>query len=399
MPSTKFVNHQYKPGSLKRLFRYLTGPGKTSPDLIVSNCGSNDIDEIYNSMMQTKRRFNKLTGNELFQEIISFSAQEVQEKGLTPDQVCEFGRRYAEEKWGWDNYQWTVICHVDREHLHCHIVLNSVSPVNGKKWSSRRDVLMRSRQITDNLAREYGYSVCEKNKTYNGESITTVTAFDRATYEQTQKQNSWLKQIYTSVNQAAYKSNSYNEFTKKLWEAGIIVRESKSHLTFIDRDNQTHRVRESRISSVFHKDFSKSHLEKYWAEKRIKQEATPIKVYAFKLERSHYILCQRSLINLARRHNSFFWVKDDPIAQTVCIMTIAFDFLKLMMELVIALNKSYKPIKQPSFYIEGFRSNEYKSQFARGIKYISTVPIQASKKHDEKHILGLFEDDRDERQK
>ena len=119
-------------------------------------------------MMETKQRWRKPVkdGNILAYHIIqSFAPGEA-----TPDQVheigCEFARRFLA-----DRFECTVSTHLDKGHLHNHIVVNSVSYADGKMFRNNFDTYYHGiRQVSDELCRENRLSVIEtdgKGKSYD----------------------------------------------------------------------------------------------------------------------------------------------------------------------------------------------------------------------------------------
>lgn len=152
---------------LNRLLNYTQNSDKTEHQLYVS--GFNCIPQnAYEIMMETKIRWRKPVkdGNILAYHIIqSFSPGEA-----TPDQVhqigCEFAQRFLA-----DRFECTVSTHLDRGHLHNHIVVNSVSYADGKMFRSDFNTYYKGiRETSDELCRENRLSVIEtdgKGKSYD----------------------------------------------------------------------------------------------------------------------------------------------------------------------------------------------------------------------------------------
>lgn len=91
------------------------------------NC---NLDSAYQDMMDTKRRWGKTGGVLGYHLIHSYAPGEV-----TPEQAHAVGVEFAARLLG-DKYEAVVSTHLDRDHLHCHILFNSVSFVNGAKYAS-----------------------------------------------------------------------------------------------------------------------------------------------------------------------------------------------------------------------------------------------------------------------
>ena len=108
-------------------------------------------------MVITKERFHERGNRVLWHGYQSFMPGEV-----TPDTAHKIGVRMAEELWG-DRYQVVVTTHLDKEHIHNHIVINSVSFLDGKKFNWDKE-FPRMQAKSDELCREKGLSVPEKDE-------------------------------------------------------------------------------------------------------------------------------------------------------------------------------------------------------------------------------------------
>lgn len=106
----------------------------------------------------TKLRFGKTGGNVAYHAYQSFKPGEV-----TPDEAHAIGVQLAEELWG-DRFQVVVATHLDREHLHNHIIINSVSFRDGRKFHECRDNTRLLRDTSDRICLEHGLSVIENPK-------------------------------------------------------------------------------------------------------------------------------------------------------------------------------------------------------------------------------------------
>lgn len=82
---------------------------------------------------------------------------------VTPEQAHEAGVEFARRLLG-DKYEAVVCTHTDRDHLHCHIVFNSVSFMDGKKYRSDFKSYFHDLRDTSNaVSREHGFSVIDSN--------------------------------------------------------------------------------------------------------------------------------------------------------------------------------------------------------------------------------------------
>lgn len=142
---------------LDRCIQYACNPAKAAQDgrLLVSgiNCRP---ESTFAEMCATKERWGKTGGVLGYHLIHSYAPGEV-----TPEQAHELGTELAQRLFG-GRYEAIVATHTDREHLHCHIVFNSVSFADGKKYQNKfRDYFGLIRETSNAVSRENGLSVIE----------------------------------------------------------------------------------------------------------------------------------------------------------------------------------------------------------------------------------------------
>ena len=107
-------------------------------------------------MLEVQKLFGKTKGNVAYHCYQSFRPGEI-----TPEECHRLGVELARRMWGAD-YQVIVATHLDRDHLHNHLVCNSVSLIDGKKFNCNKGAYRRFRRLSDDICRENSYSVIEK---------------------------------------------------------------------------------------------------------------------------------------------------------------------------------------------------------------------------------------------
>lgn len=133
---------------------YATNPEKTEKHFFMSVLNCESCETAYAEMQVTKRRFGKLGGVVGYHFIQSFAPGEV-----TPEQAHAIGVAFAQGLFG-DRYEVVIGTHLDKAHLHNHVVVNSVSFVDGKKYhSSPGSYYFEVRSTSDTLCRENDLSV------------------------------------------------------------------------------------------------------------------------------------------------------------------------------------------------------------------------------------------------
>ena len=140
---------------LDHLIRYVINPKKTDEQVFVSSVGCVP-ETAARTWMDTKRRFGRVDGVQAYHLIQSFKPGEI-----TPELAHEIGNRFAQKYL--DRFEVIVGTHVDKAHVHNHIIFNSVSDRDGHKYHSSPDSYFKEvRGLSDALCKEYGLSVIEE---------------------------------------------------------------------------------------------------------------------------------------------------------------------------------------------------------------------------------------------
>ena len=143
--------------ALHDVMDYASDDYKTERSLFVSGVNTTPDTAKY-KMHQTKLRYGKTDGIVAFHAIQSFKPGEV-----TPELAHEIGKRLAKEMWG-DRFEVVIATHLNKEHLHNHFVINSVSFADGKKYYDNTANYNKMKQISDRLCEEYYLSVIRNPK-------------------------------------------------------------------------------------------------------------------------------------------------------------------------------------------------------------------------------------------
>ena len=132
--------------------RYVLNGDKTQEQILTArlNC---EPDREVRQMLETKRDYGKEDGVQYYHMIQSFRPSEI-----TPELALEIAKEFASEHL--PGYQTVIGVHVDKEHIHAHILFNSVNADTGEKYHSNAQSYYRQiRDISDRLCREHGLSV------------------------------------------------------------------------------------------------------------------------------------------------------------------------------------------------------------------------------------------------
>ena len=149
--------------TLKKAIDYITNPAKTDEKLYVSSfgCGIETADiEFEKTRLQAMNK-----GNNLAHHLIqAFEPGEV-----TPEKAHEIGRQLADEILG-GKYEYVISTHIDKGHVHNHIIFCAVDFAEHKKYISNRKSYSLIRRTSDRLCKENGLSVvvpgADRGKSY-----------------------------------------------------------------------------------------------------------------------------------------------------------------------------------------------------------------------------------------
>ena len=250
-------------GAMRNCIEYVLRQDKTSELLtyITGPYCHNEInyDLVYRTFLEEKKMWNKDTGRMYAHNIISWHKDEQ----ITPEQAFEFGKEFA-ENW-FSGFQTLVAVHKDKDHVHCHLVTNSVSYEDGRKLHNTRKDLERMKQLTNQMCRERGLTVAEKGKHFDGSQIEKgeVIAWSKDKYNlfRQQVKDSFVADCAMAVLKALENCISKEKFIEKMKQFGWNVNwtEKRKHITFQNQDGK--KVRDSNLSKTFHLDISKEGLE------------------------------------------------------------------------------------------------------------------------------------------
>ena len=250
-------------GAMRNCIEYVLRQDKTS-ELLTYVTGPYCRDEIkydlvYRTFLEEKKMWDKDSGRMYAHNIISWHKDEQ----ITPEQALEFGKEFA-ENW-FSGFQTLVAVHKDKDHIHCHLVTNSVSYEDGRKLHNTRKDLERMKQLTNQMCRERGLTVAEKGKHFDGSQIEKgeVIAWSKDKYNLfcQQVKDSFVADCAMAVLKALENCISKEKFIEKMKQFGWNVNwtEKRKHITFQNQDGK--KVRDSNLSKTFHLDISKEDLE------------------------------------------------------------------------------------------------------------------------------------------
>ena len=228
---------------LHKELNYVAKDSKTENKLYVDgiNC---DPTRAREEFINIKERYNKTKGIIAFHAIVSYKPGET-----TPDEAHSVGLEIANQMWG-DRFQVVVATHLDREHLHNHFIINSVSIVDGKRYYDTRTSYAEFRRLCNQICKEHNLSYMEEKKTKSG--------INYLNYQKKSDQSNYSKQTKSDVDMAIALANSYPEFITILENMNYEVTERANKLSVRDLEYD----RNIRIERRFGEDYTIDNIKK-----------------------------------------------------------------------------------------------------------------------------------------
>lgn len=203
--------------------------------------------------------FGKTGGRQGYHFVISLEPGEGNEK-----QMFEIIRRFAEE-FLCGEYEAVYAVHNDKNHLHGHLVFNSVNMVTGRKYDYKKgdwkDIIQ---PITNKLCEEYGLSIVPAE--YSKEPLN----MNRKEWE---KEQSWSDVVEADMRYCRSRAKSVDEFLYFMEELGYEVK-SGVHISV-----KAGKMKRSRRLDTLDTEFSKEKLEEYFTEEKYFGDYTEPKIY------------------------------------------------------------------------------------------------------------------------
>ena len=180
------------------------------------NC---DVETAFEDMQATKQKWNKTGGRLGYHLIHSFKPHEI-----SPETAHDIGVQLAEELFG-NKYEVVIGTHVDKEHIHNHIIFNSVSFVDGKKYRNKLgEYFYDIRGVNDRLSKKYGLSIIMASKKDRTLSYAEWFAQKNGRF-------TWRKLIANDIDDCIIQAFDYGNFLTLMQQKGYEIKQGK-HVAF-----------------------------------------------------------------------------------------------------------------------------------------------------------------------
>ena len=227
-----------KISSTKSTSRAINYAEKRAEEKSALNC---DIDYAKSSFKATREMYGKTDGNEGHVVIQSFKPNEV-----TPEQCNQLGLELAEKIA--PNHQVAVYTHNDTDHVHNHIVINSIDLETGKKFNNNKKALHDIRQANDEICISHNLSIPDRQAqiryTQAEQNIIDKSDNDKA---------SWKNQVRMAIEETKEQSTDFDDFKKRLETKGVeVARVTNKTITYLHIE-ENKKVRGNKLGEDYEK--------------------------------------------------------------------------------------------------------------------------------------------------
>ena len=256
MAITKILNIQESDGRnpashLKNALEYIQNPDKTEGCVLVGsiNCLP---DTAFEQMEETKNIFHKTGKRQGYHVIISFSPEEK----VTAEQAMYVLEHFAKDVLG-DDYEAVYAVHTDREHMHGHLIWNSVGMTTGKKYNSPKGNWKNHLQpITNKYCDELGLSIMPAEYSRNPKNISR---------DKWEKEMSMKDIILRDAKMCAYAAGNVEHFKYLMKRLGYVFKKDAWMEVQAPGFRYYHKL--AKMDEMFSEDMLRHHVDMPWMAK------------------------------------------------------------------------------------------------------------------------------------
>ena len=212
------------------------------------NCENNGVDSLAKQFYVVRKAFNKDNKILSHHYVQSFSPNE----NITPELAHKIGVELAQKVA--PGFQVIVSTHIDKDHIHNHFIINSVSMKTGMKWEGNKTTLEKIMQPeSDRICKSYGLTTIENKSGLRG--------IDQTTQKLAEQGKSWKVELCMALDEATQICNSKKEFVEFMKHKNFIITRYEKDITF-QKVGEKKKIRAGRLARQFGDCYTKENLEK-----------------------------------------------------------------------------------------------------------------------------------------
>ena len=202
-------------GTLSKALAYIMNPEKTDDKMLVSSYGC--ATETAAQEFEWTRKIAEQQGMNPVKIIARHVIQSFDVGEVSPELAHEIGKQFADEILG-GKYEYVLTTHIDKDHVHNHLIFNAVDFVDHHAYKSYRKIYYDMREASDRLCKENGLSVIPPSQG-KGMSYKEYTEAKRGT--------SWKQKLKQTIDRNIIMAKDYDEFLKLMQDAGYEIKPGK----------------------------------------------------------------------------------------------------------------------------------------------------------------------------
>ena len=200
---------------MSKAIAYILNPEKTDEKLLVSSYGC--ASETAAREFEWTRKIAEQKGMNPVRIIARHVIQSFGIGEVTPELAHEIGKQFADEILG-GKYEYVLTTHIDKDHVHNHLIFNAVDFVNYHAYKSYKRIYYDMREVSDRLCKENGLSVIPPSQN-KGMGYKEYTEAKRGT--------SWKQKLKQTIDRLVITAKDYDDFLRLMQEAGYEIKTGK----------------------------------------------------------------------------------------------------------------------------------------------------------------------------
>ncbi|MFI3255797.1 MAG: relaxase/mobilization nuclease domain-containing protein [Eubacteriales bacterium] len=261
--SSKKLGEHKTPPKIGRVLDYVLNKEKTQ-GIYIDGIGCNPA-TVKEEMRATKELWNKTTGREQMHYVMSYAPED----NITPEQALKNAREVVENTPCMNGFEILLATHTDTDHIHTHIVVNTVNWEDGHKYQMSPNELQAMKDFCIQQSKAQGLHIPEKGKHFDGTPNENAVAWKQGKYRaleraDTSSYKSYVLDVAKAVIDVRELSISRADFVERLKKRGIDTKwsDTRKYIVFsLKHGEDTKKVRNSNLEKTFGIDFSKEGLE------------------------------------------------------------------------------------------------------------------------------------------
>ena len=202
-------------GTLSKAIAYILNPEKTDEKLLVSSYGC--ASETAAREFEWTRKIAEQKGMNPVRIIARHVIQSFEIGEVTPELAHEIGKQFADEILG-GKYEYVLTTHIDKDHVHNHLIFNAVDFVNYHAYKSYKRIYYDMREVSDRLCKENGLSVIPPSQN---------KGMGYKEYTEAKRGMSWKQKLKQTIDRLVITAKDYDDFLRLMQEAGYEIKTGK----------------------------------------------------------------------------------------------------------------------------------------------------------------------------